>query len=80
MSDAEPGDGGAGSETRGGHATETGPETVSLEVPVSDVHQELLAGLEEQGVPVAAQLEQQLQPAVENAIHEAHQRQVYGQQ
>lgn len=55
-------------------------DTVTLEVPVSEVHQGMIDSLEQAEVDVEEELGRAIAPSVEETIHKMYQQGRYGQQ
>ena len=53
--------------------------TVTVEIPVSDVHESIIAELERAGVNVEELLAQRLQPQAEQATHDMYQQGRYAE-
>lgn len=56
------------------------PDTITLEIPVEELHHGMRERLLDGGVDVEAQLAQRLAPQAENALHEMYQQGRYSQQ
>lgn len=66
-------------EVEGEVEPQTEGTTVTVEVPLDDVHDGIRETLEDAGVPVEEQLAQRLAPHAENALHEMYQQGRYSQ-